>query len=151
MIKIKFRRTPAPPIEPKFSRPEWVGAWRYTLRSVPRHHDEIKEIIQGRGGSRVYFSEPLAYLRGQGIALFRVESREVDYLDDLYTWWAQKERDEAFTFDINLFFNDRQWVASLREHTPDQIKNLIEENAPRTDEDDLLPHFRRNQQATTQS
>lgn len=151
MIKIKFRRTPAPPIEPKLSRPEWVGAYRFTLRSVPRHHDEIKEVIQRGGGSRVYFSEPLAYLRGQGVALFRVESREVDFLDDLYAWWAQKERDEAFTFDINLFFNDRQWVASLREHSPDEIKKLIEEHAPRTTEADLLPHFRRGRQPASNS
>ncbi|MFW6074515.1 MAG: hypothetical protein ACOC9Y_02905 [Chloroflexota bacterium] len=145
MIKIQFRRKPAPPIESQLKRPKHVGAYRYTLRSAPRHHDEIREVIERRGGSRVYFSEPLAYLRGQGISLFRVESREVDFLEDLYAWWAQKERDEAFPFDINLFFNDREWVASLREHTPDEIKKIIEEGAPRTTEEDLLPHYQRPQ------
>lgn len=143
MIKIQFRRKPAPPIEPQQKRPKEVGAYRYTLRSVPRHHDEIREVIERRGGSRVYFSEPLAYLRGQGISLFRVESREIDYLEDLYAWWAQKERDEAFPFDINLFFNDREWVASLREQSPAGINKLIEDGAPRTTEEDLLAHYDR--------
>lgn len=143
MIKIQFRRKPAPRIEPKFTRPEHPGAYRFALRSTPRHHDEIREIIE-RGGARVYFSEPLAYLRGQGIALFRVEATDLSFLDDLYEWWPKKEHEEAFAFDINLFFNDREWVASLREHTPEEIKRMIEEGAPRTDDADLLPHERRN-------
>lgn len=139
MLKIKFRRTPAPKLEPKHTRPETVGAMRFTLRSVPRHHDAIREIIDNSPDARVYFSEPLAYLRGQGISLFRVEATDVDFLDDLYRWWVETERREAFSFDINLFFSDRDWVASLREHTPDEIRKLIEEGAPRTTEDDLEP------------
>lgn len=139
MLKIKFRRTPAPKLEPKHTRPETVGAMRFTLRSVPRHHDPIREIIDSSPNARVYFSEPLAYLRGQGISLFRVEATGLDFLDDLYRWWAETERREAFSFDINLFFNDREWVASLREHTPDEIRKLIEEGAPRTTEEDLEP------------
>lgn len=112
---------------------------RFTLRSVPRHHDAIREIIDSHPDSRVFFSEPLAYLRGQGISLFRVETTDLGFLDDLYRWWAESERDEAFSFDINLFFNDREWVASLREHSPDQIRTMIEEGAPRTAEEDLEP------------
>jgi hypothetical protein len=140
---IKFRRTPAPPIEPKRTRPETVGAMRFSLRSVPRHHDPIRAIIDGSSGAKVFFSEPLAYLRGQGVSLLRVEATSLDFLDDLYTWWVETERQEAFAFDINLFFNDRDWVASLREHSPAEIRSLIEENAPRTDESDLKPaHLR---------
>jgi hypothetical protein len=144
VIKIKFRRTPAPPIEPKLQRPEQVGAMRFTLRSVPRHHDPIKAIIDGHDGSRVWFSEPLAYLHGQGISLFRVEASNLGFLDDLYRWWAETERDEAFPFDINLFFNDRDWVASLRERTPGQIREIIEQQAPRTTQEDLYPVFLRD-------
>lgn len=143
MIKIKFRRTPAPPIEPKHTRPQQVGAFLFALRSVPRHHDAIRAIIDEADGARVFFSEPLAYLRGQGIALFRVEATNLNFLDDLYRWWAETERSEAFAFDINLFFNDREWVASLREHTPAQIREIIEQRAPRTTEADLEPaHLR---------
>jgi hypothetical protein len=144
VIKIKFRREPAPPIEPKLLRPEQVGAMRFTLRSVPRHHDPIRAIIDGHDGSRVYFSEPLAYLRGQGIALFRVEATDLNFLDDLYRWWAETERDEAFSFDINLFFNDREWVCSLREHTPEQVRAIIEDRSPRTTEAELNPMFLRD-------
>lgn len=144
MIKIQFRRTPAPPIEPKLTRPHNVGWSIFTLRSTPRHHDPIRQIIDQSDGARVYFSEPLAYLRGQGIALFRVEAQSLDFLDDLYAWWARTEREEAFAFDINLFFNDREWVASLREHTPQQIRELIKDRAPRVTQDDLRAHFQRS-------
>ena len=145
MIKIKFRRTPAPPIEPQLTRPQQVGAYHFTLRSVPRHHDPIRAIIDGADGSRVFFSEPLAYLRGQGISLFRVEATDLGFLDELYRWWAETEHNEAFPFDINLFFNDREWIASLREHTPAQIREIIETQAPRITEADLQPTYRRAQ------
>ncbi|HLT18077.1 MAG TPA: hypothetical protein VKZ96_01370 [Thermomicrobiales bacterium] len=144
MIKIKFRRTPAPPIEPKLQRPQQVGAMLFTLRSVPRHHDPIRAIIDNHSGSRVWFSEPLAYLRGQGVSLFRVEATDLGFLDELYRWWAETERSEAFSFDINLFFNDRDWVASLREHTPEEVRRIIEQHAPRVTEEDLKPVFMRD-------
>jgi len=144
VIKIKFRRTPAPPIEPKLQRPEKIGAMLFTLRSVPRHHDAIRAIIDNHPGSRVWFSEPLAYLRGQGVSLFRVEATDLGFLDELYRWWAETERREAFSFDINLFFNNREWVASLREHTPEQIRQIIEQGAPRVTEADLQPAFMRD-------
>ncbi|CAN5197312.1 hypothetical protein BH23CHL1_BH23CHL1_19540 [soil metagenome] len=132
MIKIQFRRTAAPPIVPHRASPHVPGAYLFTLRSVPRHHDDIKIAIENGGGARVWFSEALAYLRGQGVSIFRVEATDLYFLDELYAWWAQKETDEAFAFDINLFFNDREWVASMREHTPAQIRNVIEKRAPRT-------------------
>jgi hypothetical protein len=132
MIKIQFRRTAAPPIVPIRASPQVPGAYLFTLRSVPRHHDDIKVAIENGGGARVWFSEALAYLRGQGVSIFRVEATDLDFLDDLYVWWRQKEIDEAFAFDINLFFNDREWVASMREHTPAEVRKVIEERAPRT-------------------
>jgi hypothetical protein len=138
MIKIQFRRKPAPPIEPLRTGPMIPGACLFTLRSVPRHHDEIKAQIEQGSGARVYFSEPLAYLHGQGISLFRVEAANFDFLDGLYRWWAAKEHAEAFAFDINLFFDDIVWIASLRDYSPAAIKQLIEDGAPRTQPDQLV-------------
>lgn len=134
MIKIQFRRKPAPPIEPRYAGPKVPGSYLFTLRSVPRHHDPIRDIIDS-GGGRVYFSEPLAYLRGQAVSIFRVEAKDLKFFDVLYDWWRQTEQNEAFSFDINLFFNDREWVASLREHTPDEIRKMIQDGAPRTPSD----------------
>lgn len=134
MIKIQFRRKSAPPIVPRRVSPNIPGAFVFTLRSVPKHHDPIRDIIDANGG-RVWFSEPLAYLRGQGVSIFRVEATSLGFLEPLYEWWRKTEVDEAFSFDINLFFNDREWVASLREHTPDEIRQMIESGAPRTPSD----------------
>jgi hypothetical protein len=134
MIKIQFRRKSAPPIVPKRVSPNTPGAYLFTLRSVPRHHDPIRDVIDASSSARVWFSEPLAYLRGQGVSIFRVEATDLDFLEPLYDWWRIKETEEAFAFDINLFFNDREWVASMREHTPDEIRRIIETQAPRTPE-----------------
>lgn len=131
MVKIKFRRKAAPPVPVRKASPNTPGAYLFTLRSVPRHHDPIRDVIDANGG-RVWFSEPLSYLRGQGVSIFRVEATDLKFLEPLYDWWRKKETEEAFAFDINLFVNDREWVASLREHTPDEVRRLIEQNAPRT-------------------
>jgi hypothetical protein len=104
------------------------------LRSVPRHHDGIKDVIVD-GGGNVYFSEPLAYLRGQGVSLFRVEASDLSFLENLYRWWRSTENREAFTFDISLYFNNNEFVASLRDHTPAEIRQLIEQGAPTTPSD----------------
>lgn len=132
MVKIQFRRKAAPPVEPRRDAPDTPGAYLFTLRSVPRHHDPIRDVINSSSGARVWFSEPLAYLRGQGVSIFRVEASDLGFLDALYDWWRTTESAEAFSFDINLFFNDREWVASMREHSPAAIRALIEANAPRT-------------------
>ncbi|RIK34887.1 MAG: hypothetical protein DCC58_21085 [Chloroflexi bacterium] len=130
-----FRRKKAPPYQARRLQPEWPGAYYFTLRSVPRHHDGIRAVIDGRPGSRCWFSEPLAYLRGQGVSLFRVEARDFAFLPDLYAWWAETERSEAFTFDIRLYFNNNEFVTSLRNHTPDEIQRIIQEGAPRVPAD----------------
>jgi hypothetical protein len=135
MVKIQFRRTPAPPVAVRKDSPSMPGAYLFTLRSVPRHHDPIREVINASGSARVWFSEPLAYLRGQGVSIFRVEASDFKFLEPLYDWWRKKETEEAFAFDINLFVNDREWVASLREHTPEEIRALVESNAPRVPRD----------------
>lgn len=134
MVKIQFRRKAAPPVAVRRSTPNTPGAFLFTLRSVPRHHDPIRDVIEANGG-RVWFSEPLAYLRGQGVSIFRVEAQNLSFLEPLYDWWRKKEQEEAFSFDINLFINDREWLASMREHTPDQVRKLIEAHAPRTPAD----------------
>lgn len=134
MIKIQFRRKAAPPLVTRRVGPSTPGAYLFALRSVPRHHDPIRDVIAGSPGARVWFSEPLAYLRGQAVSIFRVEATDLNFLEPLYEWWQQKEIDEAFSFDINLFFNDREWIASLREHTPAEIREMITSGAPRTPE-----------------
>ena len=44
---------------------------------------------------------------------------------------------------LAAFRNDREWVVSLREHSPSDIRKMIEDGAPRTSEEDLKPaHLR---------
>ena len=64
------------------------------------------------------------------MSLFRVEATGLNWVDALYDWWRNIERREAFTFDINLYVQNTVWVASLREHSPEQIKNLIRDKTP---------------------
>lgn len=134
VLKLFKRSATSAPYYPKRTGPESPGAYLFTLRSVPRHHDGIVDAILS-GGGNVYFSEPLAYLRGQGVALFRVEASRLDFLDNLYRWWAVTETREAFTFDISLYFNNIDFVASLRDHSPAEIRQLIEQGAPTTPSD----------------
>ena len=121
----------APPYEPTKLRPLWPGAWQFTLRSTPRHHDGLLTQIESTGGAHVYFSEPLAYLRGQGVSLFRVEARDLSFLDTLYSWWAATERAEAAGFNVELYVNNTDFIADLKGHAPSEIRRLIEQNAPR--------------------
>ena len=130
MVRL-FKKKVAPPYEPRKDRPSWPGAFQFTLRSVPRHHDGIKAALERDGSANVWFSEPLAYLRGQGVALFRVEARDFGFLDELYRWWAETETAEAFTFDIALYVHNDDFVASLKGRSPGDIRQLIEERAPR--------------------
>ncbi|MBX6340966.1 MAG: hypothetical protein IRY97_00800 [Thermomicrobiaceae bacterium] len=126
-----FGRRKAPVVErPKHTGPTRAGAWLFTLRSVPRHYVGIKAAIESTGEARVYFGEPLAYIKGRGVSLFRVEATGFDFLRALYDWWRETERDEAFIFDIDLYVYNTQWLASLREHTPEEIAEIIRANAP---------------------
>lgn len=134
VLKLFKRSTTSAPYLPDRTGPSTPGAYIFTLRSVPQHHDGIYQAIVN-GGGNVYFSEPLAYLRGQGVALFRVEASQLGFFDDLYRWWAETEAREAFTFEIALYFNNVEFVASLKDHTPDEIRRLIEQGAPRTPDD----------------
>jgi hypothetical protein len=131
-VNLFKRSTTSAPYEPRRVGPETPGAFLFTLRSVPRHHDGILTAIESTGGARVYFSEPLAYLRGQGVALFRVEASRLDWLDNLYSWWKRTETAEAFPFDIALYFNNTEFVASLREKSAADVRRMIEEGSPRT-------------------
>jgi len=133
-MKLFKRSTTSAPYEPKRTGPSTPGAYLFTLRSVPRHHDGIFDAIVS-GGGNVYFSEPLAYLRGQGVALFRVEASGLDFFDGLYRWWAATENREAFTFDITLYFNNLDFIASLRDYSAAEIRRMIEQGAPKTPSD----------------
>jgi hypothetical protein len=135
MVSLFKKKKVAPPYEPTKLRPHWPGAWQFTLRSTPRHHDGILAQIESNGGAHVYFSEPLAYLRGQGVSIFRVEARDLNFLDNLYRWWAETERAEAAQFNVGLFFNNTDFVADLKSHSPADIQRLIEQDAPRVPDD----------------
>lgn len=130
MVRL-FKKKVAPPYTPTLLRPQWPGAYMFTLRSTPRHHDGIKAQIEGTGEARAYFSEPLAYLRGQGVSLFRVEARDLSFLDNLYAWWAATELSEAAPFNIGLFFDNNRFVTDLKGQSPAAIRQLIEQGAPR--------------------
>jgi hypothetical protein len=90
------RRTTTDPEEPRRTRPTMPGAMLFTLRSVPRHYEPLKDAIESTGEARVYFGEALAYIRGKGIALFRVEATGTDWVDNLYQTWRDLETREAF-------------------------------------------------------
>lgn len=126
------RSVTSAPYEPRRVGPEIPGATIFTLRSTPRHHDGIKAAIESTGSARVYFSEPLAYLRGQGVALFRIEVTGFDWLPNLYQFWRETEAIEAFAFDIALYVNNVDYVTTLRGLTPDEARRAIEQSAQKT-------------------
>ncbi|CAN5478776.1 hypothetical protein BH09CHL1_BH09CHL1_28830 [soil metagenome] len=110
------------------------GGWRFTLKGSPRHYDDVTQIIQANGKSQVYFGEALAYERGAGVALWRVEALDFTWLPKLYSWWAEQERIEPIQFTFNLYIPPqlKYAVLDLREHTPAQIETYIKTNAPQT-------------------
>jgi hypothetical protein len=124
------RSTTSTPDEPQRTGPATPGAMLFTLRSVPRHHDALKEAIESTGEATVYFSEALAYIRGKGVSLFRVEATGTDFVDALYKRWRELEWREAFTFDISLYVHNTEFVDSLRRHSPEQARELIRTHAP---------------------
>jgi hypothetical protein len=124
------RRQPAAPEKPPRLGPSMHGAHLFDLRSVPRHYEPLKNAIESTGEARVYFGEPLAYIRGKGVALFRVEARDLTFVEPLLDAWKGIERQEAFRFDIALYIHNDELVANLRGLSPDQIKSLIQERAP---------------------
>ncbi|HEX3721905.1 MAG TPA: hypothetical protein VHV31_03895 [Nitrolancea sp.] len=101
----------------------------FTLRSVPHHFAGIKSAIESTGDARVWFGEPLAYLEGRGVALFRVEATGFSFLKNLYAFWAEAERLEATGFDIRLYANNKQFVGSLRGLTVERAEELIKAHA----------------------
>ena len=105
------------------------NSWLFTLRSVPHHFAGIKAAIESTGDARVWFGEPLSYLEGRGVALFRVEAKGFTFLKNLYAFWAEAERLEAAGFDIRLYSHNKQFNSSLRGLTPEQAEKLIKEHA----------------------
>ncbi|WP_231577892.1 hypothetical protein [Thermorudis peleae] len=121
------------PFQPKAksSAPRQPGSWLVTIRSVPFHHDEIKQAIESTGDARVYFSETLAYLKGQAVSLFRIEATGLQWVDTLWRWWQTLQRRSTIPFDIAVYINNTELLARFSETTPEQIKTLIRERAPR--------------------
>lgn len=109
-----------------------LGAgYRFSLKGSPRHYDDVKAIIEAGGGT-VYFGESLTYERGAGVALWRVRTTEFDWMDRLYSWWAEAERVEPVnaTFHLYLPTNLRYPALDLREHSPAEVVAFIRANAP---------------------
>jgi hypothetical protein len=127
------RSTTSTPDEPTRTGPVTPGAMLFTLRSVPRHYDALKDAIESTGEATVYFGEALAYIRGKGVALFRVEATGTDFVDELYRRWRELEWNEAFRFDITFYIHNTEYVDSLRGLSPEQAKALIKKHAPTFD------------------
>lgn len=124
------RSTTSVPDEPKRTEPTIPGAMLLTLRSVPRHFDALKVAIESTGDARVYFGEALAYIRGKGVALFRIEATGTDWVDALYETWRELEWREAFRFDITFYVNSTDYIDSLRGYSPKEAKALIRKRTP---------------------
>lgn len=124
-----WRKQKWSPVQPKRDTPEMASAWLFTLRSVPHHYDEIKAAIESTGDARVWFGEPLAYIEGRGVALFRVEATGFTFLPNLYEFWAEAERNEATGFDIRLFTQNKELAGSLRGLTQQDAEALIKEHS----------------------
>ncbi|MDI3341678.1 MAG: hypothetical protein QJR03_14230 [Sphaerobacter sp.] len=130
MVRLFGRRRATEPYRHVRERPTKPGAWLLTLRSVPRHYHALKEAIESTGDARVWFGEELTYIRGKGVCTLRVEATGFTWLDALYRRWAELERADAFTFDVDLYLHDTQWVASLRDRSPRAIAEIIQAHAP---------------------
>ncbi|HUY99569.1 MAG TPA: hypothetical protein VMU89_04415 [Thermomicrobiaceae bacterium] len=133
MARLFARRKSPAPYRHVRDTPAWPGACLFTLRSVPRHYEALRETIDSTGDARVWFGEALAYIHGKGVSLFRVEATGFSWLPALYRRWAEIERSEAFPFEIDLYFHNTQWGANLRGRLPEEIEQIIRDNAPRFD------------------
>lgn len=130
MFRVFSRRKGPHPYRHTHDKPTMPGAYLFTLRSVPRHYAVLRQAIESTGEARVWFGENLAYIRGKGVALFRIEATGFRWLQPLYERWREIEQREAFPFEIDLYVRNKQWLASLRDHSPEQIERLVRENAP---------------------
>jgi hypothetical protein len=133
MSPILSKKKSVPSVEEKTT--EFIGGgWRFTLKGSPRHYDDVKQIIESSGSSQVYFGEALAYERGAGVALWRVEARDFSWLPKLYSWWAEMERLEPINFTFNLYIPPQLKYAALdlRNHTAAEVEAYIKEHAPQT-------------------
>ena len=112
------------------------SGYRFTLKGSPRHYDDVTAIIE-RGGGTVYFGEELTYERGAGVALWRVRSRDLSWLDALYDWWAEAERVEPIRSTFHLYLPDNLKYAAmdLRQHTPHEVADFIAAHAPQDNMD----------------
>jgi hypothetical protein len=110
------------------------GGVRFTLKGSPRHYDDVKAILEAGGDARVYFGEALAYERGAGVALWRVEAKGFSWLAPLYAWWAEMERLEPVQFTFHLYIPPALDYAAmdLRAHTAAEVQAYIQQHAPRT-------------------
>lgn len=130
-MPIFIRKKRPLPVRHTHDRPQWPGAWLFAVRTAPRHYYVLHDVIESTGDARVWFGEPLAYIRGKGIALFRIEATGFDWIEPLFAAWRKLQHDEAAVFDIEIYVNNTEWVATFRGRTPDEIEQAIRETAPK--------------------
>jgi hypothetical protein len=111
--------------------------WRFSLKGSPRHYDDVRMIVESDPAAHVYFGEALAYERGAGVALWRIEATSFAWLPKLYEWWAEMERVEPIKFTFHLYLpGDTKYAEmNLRDYTPAQVEEFVKQNAPRTAEE----------------
>ena len=109
-----------------------ISGYQFTLKGSPRHYDDVKGIIEASDGAEVYFGEALAYERGAGVALWRIRANNLDWLPKLYDWWVEMERLEPVQFTFHLYLPDnlKYPALDLRGHTPAEVVEFIQQNAP---------------------
>lgn len=134
IAKLFQRSRTSAPYVPERVGPVNPGALVFTLRSTPRHHDGIKRVIQNNGAN-VFFSEPLAYIGGKGVSIFRVEANRITFLEPLYRFWEETQIAEASLFEIDVYVNNTRHIASFRGSNAEEIKALIQANAPKVPSD----------------
>lgn len=112
--------------------PAFFEGHQFTLKGSPRHYDDVKAIVEAGAGAKVWFGEALAYERGAGIALWRIRARSFEWLEPLYDWWVEMERNEPIEFTFHLYLPDnlKYPAMNLRNHTPDEVATFIRDNAP---------------------
>ncbi len=125
-----WRGQPFQPKE-KGTEPRRAGAWVITVRSVPLRYDELRRVVESTGEARVYFGEALAYLKGEAVALLRIEATGLGWIDELYRWWQQAQKRDGIAFDVRFYVRDRDYVGSFQKDCVEELVERLREQAPR--------------------
>ncbi len=114
----------------KESQPRTPGAWVVTIRSVPLRYDELRQVVESTGEARVYFGEALAYLKGEAVALLRIEATGFEWVRALADWWRWAQKRDGISFDVRFYVHDREFVGSFQRDSVEELVRQLEERAP---------------------